>query len=358
MGATGALEGSLERILSSWDGEQVLVRHDAPSASWIFVCVHSRRLGPAAGGTRMKVYPSPADALLDGTRLAQGMTVKFAVSGFAFGGGKTVIAVPALPEGESRRALLRRYGEMIASFGGTFWTGADMNTAPADLDVVAETCPYVFGRSPEHGGSGEPGPTTARGVFHGIRSSLAHAFGGPELAGRTVLVQGVGSVGTRLAELLAAAGAYVLVSDIDDVRAAEIAERVGGRVVAPGDALRTECDVYAPCAVGATLGAETIPGLRCRVVAGAANNQLGTPEDADLLRRRGILYAPDFVINAGGIFHYVGLEVLGWDDDALERALQGIGGTLEEVFARSDAGGISTAAAADELARARLDAPA
>jgi leucine dehydrogenase len=356
MGATGALEGDLERVLESWDGDQVLVRHDAPTGSWIFVCVHSRKLGPAAGGTRMQVYVSPAEALLDGTRLAAGMTVKFAVSGFEFGGGKAVIAVPALPEGEERAALLRRYGDLVASLGGSFWTGADMNTTPADLDVVAETCPYVFGRSPEHGGSGEPGPTTARGVFHGIRASLGHALDSPEVEGRTVLVQGVGSVGARLAELLAEAGARVLVTDVADERAAEVAERIGAGVVAPADTLRAECDVYAPCATGATLSAETIPGLRCRVVAGAANNQLATPADADLLHERGILYAPDFVVNAGGILHYIGLEVLGWDDDALERALRGIGDTLSEVFARSKARGISTARAADELARARLDA--
>ena len=356
MGAGDTLDGDLERILASWHGEQVVVHHDAATGSWIFVCVHSRRLGPAAGGTRMKVYASPAEALLDGTRLAQGMTVKFAVSGFAFGGGKTVIAVAELPRGAERAALLRRYGETVASLGGSFWTGADMNTTPADLDVVAETCPYVFGRSAENGGSGEPGPTTARGVFHGIQASLAHALGSPAPSGRTVLVQGVGSVGARLAELLADAGATVLVTDVDASRADEVAERLGARVVAPAEALRTECDVYAPCATGATLSARTIPGLRCRVVAGAANNQLESPEDADRLRERGILYAPDYVINAGGIFHYVGIEVLGWDDQALEQALQGIGDTLAEVFRRSEADGVSTARAADDLARARLDA--
>lgn len=347
--------GELERLLSTWDGEQVVMRHDAPSESWIFVCMHSRRLGPATGGTRMKTYESPADAMRDGMRLAAGMTAKFAVSGFAFGGGKAVIAVPELPRDAARAELFRRYGELVASLGGRFWTGADMNTGPADLDVMSETCPYVFGRSPEHGGSGEPGPTTARGVFHGIRASLEHALGSPELAGRTVLVQGVGSVGTRLAELLAEAGAEVLVSDVAAERAAEVAGRIGARVVPADEVLRTVCDVYAPCAVGATLSAETVPGLRCRVVAGAANNQLATPGDANLLRERGILYAPDFVINAGGVFHYLGLERLGWDEDELERSLVRIGETLRDVFARSEADGVSTERAAEELARARLD---
>jgi leucine dehydrogenase len=347
--------GELERVIEAWDGEQVLVRFDAPTGSWIFVCIHSRRLGPAAGGTRMKVYESTADALRDGTRLAEGMTVKMAAAGFSFGGGKCVIAVPALLAGAEREEFFRRYAETIASLGGSFWTGCDMNTTPSDLDVMAERCPYVFGRSVDNGGSGEPGPITARGVLYGIKATLAHAFGSPSLEGRTVLVQGVGSVGARLAELLSEAGAEVLVSDVAADRAAELAERLGARVVPPEHALATECDVYAPCATGGTLSAETIQHLRCHVVAGSANNQLATSADADRLRERGIVYAPDFVINAGGVFHNVGLEALGWDEAGVEQALQRIGETLAEVFTRSEADGISTAQAAEALAQSRLD---
>jgi leucine dehydrogenase len=346
--------GELERVIESWDGEHVVVRYDAPTRSWMFVCIHSRRLGPAAGGTRMKVYGTPAEALRDGTRLAAAMTVKLAVAGFPYGGGKAVLAVPAVPEGERRADLLRRYADTVALLGGSFWTGCDMNTSPADLDVIAESCPYVFGRSTESGGSGEPGPFTARGVFHGIRASLAHAFGSPALDGRTVLVQGVGSVGARLAALLAEAGARVLVSDVALDRAREAAHRVGAEIVATDAALETTCDVYAPCAMGGTLSAETIPRLRCRVVAGAANNQLATPADADRLRERGILYAPDFVINAGGVFLNIGTETLGWDAARLEEALAGIGATLAEIFARSDAEGVSTGRAAEALAETRL----
>jgi leucine dehydrogenase len=348
--------GELERVIEGWNGEQVVVRFDAPTRSWIFICIHSRRLGPAAGGTRMKVYGSTADALRDGTRLAEGMTVKMAAAGFSFGGGKCVIAVPALLQGAERDELFRRYAETVASLGGSFWTGCDMNTTPSDLDVMAERCPYVFGRSVANGGSGEPGPITARGVFYGIRATVEHAFGSPSLEGRTALVQGVGSVGARLAELLSKAGAEVLVSDLAADRAAELAERVEARVVPPEHALATECDLYAPCATGGTLSAETIPHLRCRVVAGSANNQLATPADADRLRERGILYAPDFVINAGGVFHNVGIEALGWDDAGVERALQGIGDTLTQVFERSEVEGISTASAAEALAQSRLGA--
>jgi leucine dehydrogenase len=346
--------GELERVIEGWNGEQVVVRFDAPTRSWIFICIHSRRLGPAAGGTRMKVYESTADALRDGTRLAEGMTVKMAAAGFSFGGGKCVIAVPALLQGAERDELFRRYAETLASLGGSFWTGCDMNTTPSDLDVMAERCSYVFGRSVANGGSGEPGPITARGVFYGIKATIDHAFGSPSLEGRTALVQGVGSVGARLAELLSKAGAEVLVSVLAADRAAELAERVEARVVPPEHALATECDVYAPCATGGTLSAETIPQLRCRVVAGSANNQLATSADADRLRDRGILYAPDFVINAGGVFHNVGIEALGWDDAGVERALQGIGDTLTTVFHRSEAEGVSTAHAAVALAQSRL----
>jgi leucine dehydrogenase len=347
------MAADLTQVIEAWDGEQVVARFDEPSGAWMFVCIHSRRLGPAGGGTRMKVYGSPAEALLDGTRLAAGMTAKFAVAGLPFGGGKAVLAVRRLPEGEERRALLHRYGRLICSLGGNYLTGCDMNTTPADLDTIAEVCPHVFGHS---AGSGEPGPFTARGVFHGICASVAHENGSPTLEGKTVLVQGVGSVGSRLAEALAEAGARVLVTDVDADRAAALAGRLDAQVVPADEALATTCDVYAPCATGGTLTAGTIPQLGCRIVAGAANNQLGEPADADRLRERGILYAPDFVINAGGIFHNVGREALGWGDDEVERALEGIGGTLAEIYARSDAEAISTGRAADDLAAARLSA--
>ena len=349
-----SMAADLEQTIESWDGEQIAVRFDAPSGTWMFVCIHSRRLGPAGGGTRMKVYASPAEALRDGMRLAAGMTAKFAVAGLPFGGGKAVLAVTGLPEGGERRTLLQRYAELICSLGGNYLTGCDMNTTPADLDVIAETCPHVFGNS---SGSGEPGPFTARGVFHGIRASVAHVHGSPALEGRAVLVQGVGSVGARLAEALAGEGADVVVSDVDTARAEAVAARLGVRAVEAADALTTECDVYAPCATGGTLSADTIPGLRCRVVAGAANNQLGEPADADRLRARGILYAPDFVINAGGVFHNVGRESLGWGDAEVEQALVGIGGTLGTIYERSEAGDVSTGRVALDLAAERLAEP-
>jgi leucine dehydrogenase len=339
-----------EDLLRRWDGEHVVVRHDEPSGAWMLICLHSTTLGPAMGGTRMKSYPSPADALEDGLRLAAGMTRKLAVVGLPCGGGKAVIAVPEIPHGDDRRALLERYAELVDSLGGTFVTGPDVNTGEADMDVIGARTPHVFCRSTGNGGSGDPSVHTALGVFHGIRASLRHAFGSDDPAGRTVLVQGAGSVGAKLVGLLAGAGATVLVSDVDEERA-----RATGAAVVPADAaLVTACDVYAPCALGATLSAESIPGLRCRVVAGAANNQLATPEDGERLRAAGILYAPDYLINSGGALHGIGLERLGWDADRLEREVEGIGSTLAGIYETAESQGISTGEAAERLASERL----
>jgi leucine dehydrogenase len=341
-----------EELISAWDGEHVVVRHDPESGAWMLVGIHSTQLGPAMGGTRLKSYASPAEALEDALRLAAGMTRKLAVVGLPCGGGKAVLAVPELPTGDERRRLLERYGDLVDSLGGSFVTGPDMNTRDADMDVIGDRTPHVFCRSVARGGSGDPSIHTALGVFHGIRASLAHALGSDDLAGRTVLVQGAGSVGAKLARLLADAGATVLVTDVDEERA----RATGATVVAAETALELECDVYAPCAVGATLNAATIPRLRCPVVAGAANNQLATPADGERLRDAGILYAPDYVINSGGALHGIGLERLGWDADRLEHEVAGIGDTLAAVFAEADAEGISTDAAAERLANERLAA--
>lgn len=338
----------LEDLIRAWDGEEVVVRFDRPTGSWMFVCVHSTARGPAGGGTRMKTYEEPSDALADAMRLAAAMTLKMAAVDMPFGGGKSVLAVPSLLEGNARRGLLLRYADLVASLGGTFQTGPDVNTTVADMDVIGERCPYVFCRSEESGGSGNPGPHTARGVFHGIRASVRHVFGSDSLGGRVVLVQGLGSVGAPLAAELAAAGARVLVSDVVPKRAA------GTEFLPAEEVIGTKCDVYAPCALGGTLNAETISRLRCRIVAGSANNQLAEAADAERLREAGILYAPDFVINAGGVLNSLGAEHLGWTREQIEERLAGIGNTLEEIYAKADAGAITTDAAAELLAQSRL----
>jgi glutamate dehydrogenase/leucine dehydrogenase len=336
-----------ETLLAGWDGEHAVVRHDAESGTWMFVCVHSTVRGPAGGGTRMRTYPAPADGLADAMRLSGAMTWKMAAAGMPRGGGKAVLAVPELLTGEPRKRLLRRYGELVASLGGTYRTAGDMNISPADLDVVAETCPWVYGTT---GRGGNSGRGTARGALHAIRATVEHAFGSPDLGGRSVLVQGAGSVGAVLARELADAGARVLVSDVDEERAAA----TGCETVPVDEVLGAEVDVYSPCAVGGTLNAESIPRLACRAIAGCANNQLAEPEDAERLLERGILYAPDYVVNAGGIIQLIGLEDEGWDEPQLEQRLAGIGDTLRTLFAEADAEGVTPAEAADRLVRRRL----
>ena len=343
-----------EGLLAAWDGEEVVVRFDQPTGAWIFLAIHSRRRGPACGGTRMKSYPEPADGLADAMRLSAAMTKKMAAVDLPFGGGKAVIALARPLAADDRRELLLRYAEMVASLGGNYQTGPDVGTTIADMDVIGERCRWVVCRSHEHGGSGDPGPHTARGVFHGIRASVGHVFGSDDLTGRVVVVQGVGDVGAPLAEHLAEAGAQVLVSDVADERVRAVAARIGATMVPPAEAASQPCDVYAPCALGGTLNATTIPALRSPIVAGSANNQLAEPDDAEGLREAGILYAPDFVINAGGVLYGWGLESLGWTLDQVEARLAGIGNTLVDIYTRADAAGITTAAAADALADSRL----
>lgn len=347
---------TFEELLETWDGETVIVHRDPEGDAWIFVCLHSTRLGPAGGGTRMKVYGTPAEALEDAMRLSAAMTRKLAVAGLPFGGGKSVVAVREIPSGERRRGLFLRYGDLVASLGGIFRTSSDMNTGEADMDVIGERTEYVFGRSVDAGGSGSPAPPTAVGVYHGIRASLHHVFGSDDLKGRIVVVQGAGGVGSPLADHLASAGAAVLVADIDPGRAQAVAARVGGVAISADRLFETDCDVYAPCAVGGVLSVETVPRLRCRIVAGSANNQLEEPEAAELLQARGILYAPDYVINVGGAIAVAGREQLGWSESEVDMALARIGETLRQIYERADAQAISTAEAAEILVEERLKA--
>jgi leucine dehydrogenase len=342
-----------EDLIRGWDGEEVVVRFDDRLDAWMLVGVHSTVLGPAMGGTRMKPYDAPDAAMRDVLRLSGAMTLKNAAAGLPFGGGKAVLAVRAIPQGDDRRRLLERYAELLASLGGTYVTACDMNTTVADMDVIGERCPSVLGRSPGNGGSGSSAPATASGVFHGIRASLSYS-GDDGFSGRTVMVQGAGAVGARLAALLSEAGASVLISDPVPDRVRDVVERTGAREVAVEDAIETTCDVFSPCAAGAVLSEETIPRLRCRIVAGAANNQLATERDADRLRAAGIVYAPDFVVNAGGVLSLAGLETLGWPSEELDRRLAGIGETVRQVLIAAERAGTSTDAAARRLAEERI----
>lgn len=347
-------EGIQEKI-KAWDGEAVVSRFDAETESWVFIALHDSTLGPLVGGCRMRTYPGPEAALDDAMRLAEGMTYKWAAVEYPFGGGKSVLAVPRRLESEPRIGLLRRFGDLLATLRGTYMTGVDLGTTPDDMRAVAERCDYVMGVSADGATSLDPGPYTALGVFVGVRSGLRAALGEDDLAGRSVLVQGVGDVGKPLAELLAQAGAKLLVCDTDAARAESVAERSGGSVVPAAEAYETECDVFSPCAVGAVLNPETIPRLRCRVVAGSANNQLRSSEDADRLHARGILYAPDYVVNAGGAIAF-GLMHRGLrDKEELRHRVRGIQSSLDEIFAEAAGRSESPARAARRRAERILE---
>jgi leucine dehydrogenase len=348
----------LDVLLESWNGEELIVQRDQETGAWIFIAIHSTRLGPAAGGTRMKSYPGMTAALQDALRLSEGMTYKFAVPNLPFGGGKAVIAVPSDIDLSDRRGLLLRYGEMVDQLAGRFRTGPDVGTTPADMDIISETAgSNVFSRTAAAGGAGDPGPFTALGVLSGMEAACEHVYGDPMLAGRKILVQGSGDVGSALIDLLAEADARVLFSEIDPDLVALNRDERGLTFVPPEGALDAECDVLAPCALGGVLSAETIPRLRCQIVAGSANNQLAVPSDADRLRTAGVLYAPDYVINVGGAMAIPGIESMGWTvQHARNQVRSYVRTTLLEIFENAERSGSSTAAAASALAERHLAA--
>lgn len=346
----------MESLLRAWDGEALITRYDQPTGAWIFIAIYSTRLGPAAGGTRMKTYPDVPSAVRDALRLAEGMAYKYAVPDLPWGGGKAVIFIPPDFDPASRPALLRRYGTLIHQLGGLYYTGPDVGTSSPDMDVIAETGdPYVFARTPAAGGAGSSGPYTAIGVFAAIEAACEHVFGEASLKGRRVLVQGAGSVGGTLIERLLAAGAEVAFSDVDDATISHMRDELGLEFVPDGALYARECDIFSPCALGAVLDARTIPQLNCRVVAGGANNQLAVPEDADRLYARDILYAPDYVVNVGGAMAILGQETLGWSpEQAEEKVAENVRSALQRVFELAEEEDLTTEAAAHQIAEQRL----
>jgi leucine dehydrogenase len=346
---------AIEVLLREWDGETAVIRYDRPTEAWIIIAIHSTRLGPAAGGTRMRHYPEVESALQDALRLAAGMTLKFATSGMPFGGGKAVIAVPPDITQKPRPALLRRYGALIHQLGGLY-TGPDVGTSSADMDIIAETgAPYVFSRTPAADGAGSSGPYTALGVFTGIQIACEHLWQDRALDGRRVLVQGTGSVGAALIDHLRLAGAEVLFSEVEDSAIRHFRDELGFEFVASEAVYTTECDVFAPCALGGVLNASTIPHLKCQAVVGGANNLLAAQGDAERLHANGILYAPDYVVNVGGALAVTGLETQDWTQErAAAEVVQTVQRGLSQVFDLAEKEGITTAAAAYHIAKERL----
>jgi leucine dehydrogenase len=347
----------LERHLVTLEHEQLLVRRGPRSGLYCAVAVHSTVRGPSLGGCRMWRYDDSASGVADALRLSRAMTYKAAVAGLPLGGGKGVIMLrEGAPQGRARHDVLLDFGETVDALRGAYITAEDVGTSSRDMNVIAEATEHVSGLAQARGGSGDPSPYTALGVEAAVLASCERAFGDTSLRGRSVSVFGLGSVGLRLARLLARRGAQLVVADIDERKRAE-ADKLGARWLSPHRALTAEADVLAPCALGGVLNEDTVPLLQAPVIAGAANNQLADESVADLLAQRDILWAPDFVVNAGGIINIsVELEPDGYDPKRARSRVRGIGDTLRAIYDAA-AGGITPLTAAMELARRRLAEP-
>ncbi|MBX5469127.1 MAG: Glu/Leu/Phe/Val dehydrogenase [Thermoleophilaceae bacterium] len=345
-----------ETPLISLDHEELVIRKGRRTGVYTIVAVHSTTLGPALGGCRMWRYESSADGARDALRLSRAMTFKAAACGLALGGGKGVICLEPgdAPTGGRRRELLLDFADTVDVLHGSYIIAEDVGTSAADMAVIREVTKWVSGLPRELGGSGDPSPFTALGVVMAMRACCAHRFGSPELTGRTISVVGAGRVGSELAKLLAGAGAELTLSDIDGSRRG-LADELGARWTDPSSGMLAKVDVLAPCALGGVIDQVNVDRLRCRVVCGSANNQLAHEGLAEDLAARGVLYAPDFIANAGGLIN-VSLELGEYDPGDARRRVEGIEETMAELLRRADAEGITPLAAAYELARQRLDA--
>jgi leucine dehydrogenase len=333
--------------------EQVVYNHDPASGLKAIIAIHSTALGPALGGTRFYPYATEDDALRDVLRLARGMSYKAAAAGLDLGGGKAVIVGD--PKRIKSEALLRAHGRFVESLGGRYITAEDVGTFSADMDVVARETRFVTGCSVLNGGGGDPSINTAYGVFKGMQAVAGELWRDPDLAGRHVVVQGVGKVGHELCRLLHEAGARLTVADVDLDNVARAVNDFGADTADPPKVHAVTCDIFAPCALGAVLNDDTLPELSCAAVAGSANNVLARPEHGRMLRELGILYAPDYVINAGGLVN-VSDELRGYNAERAKANVERIFDNLRLVFQRASDESIPTSEAADRIAEERMRA--
>jgi leucine dehydrogenase len=335
--------------------EQVVFCYDKVTGTKAIIAIHDTSLGPARGGTRYKVYPDEDAALVDALRLSRGMTYKFAFTDMPRGGGKAVVLAE---DGADKAVRLRVYGRFVESLAGRFGTGPDLGTTAVEMAEIRRGTRFVWALDSRYGGTGDSAPLTAAGVVAGIRAALAEVHGTPDLSGRSVLVQGLGGVGAHVAELLVHAGAKVLGADVDAARTEAAAGALGIEPIDPDTAYDTDCDVFSPNAVGGVINRDTIPRLRCRIVAGAANNQLGEADDGRRLAERGILYAPDYVINSAAPYAVIGAGELGYAPERLQASVEGVAQALALIFRRARERGRTTAEVADEIAEERIAAGA
>lgn len=330
--------------------EQLVLNFDKSSGYRGVIAIHDTTLGPALGGTRFWQYGSDEEAIIDALRLARGMTYKNAVAGLNLGGGKAVII------GDNRtlnrEMLFRAHGRFVDSLGGRYVTAEDVGTSTTDMDFVHMETDYVSGLQ---GASGDPSPVTARGVFRAMQATAKYRWGSDDLSGRTVAIQGCGNVGYNLARELHAVGAMLIVADIDAERVKRVMNDTGARGVDVAEVLNQKADILAPCALGGGMNDDTIPKLRVELVVGAANNQLLEDRHGDMLEARGVTYAPDYVVNAGGVIN-VYSELAGWDRTRSLRKADEIYQTILGVFDIAKADGVTSHVAADRLAERRIEA--
>lgn len=342
----------LFKYMEKYDYEQLVFCQDEQSGLKAIIAIHDTTLGPALGGTRMWTYENEEAAIEDALRLARGMTYKNAAAGLNLGGGKTVIIGD--PRKDKNEEMFRAFGRYIQGLNGRYITAEDVGTTVEDMDIIHDETDYVTGISPAFGSSGNPSPVTAYGVYRGMKAAAKAAFGSDSLEGKTIAVQGVGNVAYNLCRHLHEEGANLIVTDINKQSVQRAVEDFGARAVDPEEIYSQDCDIYAPCALGATINDDTIKQLKAKVIAGAANNQLKETRHGDQIHEMGIVYAPDYVINAGGVIN-VADELHGYNAERALKKVEGIYGNIERVLEISQRDGIPTYLAADRLAEERIE---
>ncbi|GKV54173.1 leucine dehydrogenase [Sporosarcina sp. NCCP-2222] len=340
----------LFKYMEKYDYEQLVICQDEASGLKAIIAIHDTTLGPALGGTRMWTYASEEEAIEDALRLARGMTYKNAAAGLDLGGGKTVIIGD--PKKDKNPELFRAFGRFIEGLNGRYITAEDVGTTEEDMDLIHLETDYVTGVS-DAGSSGNPSPVTAFGVYKGMKAAAKEAFGSDSLEGKTVAVQGVGNVAYALCEYLHEEGAKLIVTDINKEAVQRAVDAFGAVAVDTNEIYSQDADIFAPCALGAVINDETIPQLKAKVIAGSANNQLKNSEHGDMIHEMGIVYAPDYVINSGGVIN-VADELAGYNRERALKRVAGIYDTIEQIFAISKRDSIPTYVAADRLAEERI----
>ncbi|MCK1991444.1 branched-chain amino acid dehydrogenase [Peribacillus muralis] len=339
------------KYLEKYDYEQLLFCQDKQSGLKAIIAIHDTTLGPALGGTRMWTYASEEDAIEDALRLSKGMTYKNAAAGLNLGGGKTVIIGD--PRKDKNEEMFRAFGRYIQGLNGRYITAEDVGTTVEDMDLIHEETDFVTGISPAFGSSGNPSPVTAYGVYRGMKAAAKEAFGTDSLEGKVVAVQGVGNVSYTLCRHLHEEGAKLIVTDINKESVARAVEAFGATAVNPDEIYGVECDIYAPCALGAVINDQTINQIKAKVIAGAANNQLKDAVHGDQIHEKGIIYAPDYVINAGGVIN-VADELLGYNRERAMKKVEMVYDTIERVIEIAKRDQIPTYKAADRMAEERI----